>query len=352
MKIAIKNVEFQRNISIDIIRGLAIIFVLYNHLYTYEVSFLKTDSIFLFIFYQLCALICRCGPPLFFMISGALLLGKEESYLHILRHRVLRIVLVMLLCAFIKCINGLSFRDYLHMVFFDLNWYLYAYLAYLLMLPFLRLIAINSKREHVIIYLISCSVFYLSCGIFYFFNTEIMIYDLVSLFNERWASQCWGIVFPLLGYYVYRADDYDLKNSKLTSWFILFMTIFSVVVCFILTDIDIKNNEAFHVDMMRQHFILFPSILIFSLCLKINNLKNIIITKTIVSISNTVFGIFMLETHSGLRGRLLQFKYFTNIYSCISNQYVQAVFLLVAELIMYFIIISILKKIPLLKRIL
>ena len=95
---------------------------------------------------------CKVAVPLFFMCSGALLLGRDEPLKRLFSHRVLRYVIALVLFSFAEYLSALmydysrfdlgyffrrSYSSYMHGVF----WFLYAYLACLLMLPFLRKIA-------------------------------------------------------------------------------------------------------------------------------------------------------------------------------------------------------------------
>lgn len=81
----------ERNISFDLIRILAIFLVMYNHRETY-IFYHHVPRMGLRYILSMCgAAFCKCGPPLFFMVSGALILHKKESFRRIFRHRILRI---------------------------------------------------------------------------------------------------------------------------------------------------------------------------------------------------------------------------------------------------------------------
>ena len=53
--------------------------------------------------YNWLSLAVRFGVPLFFMLSGALLLGREESWRKLLTHRVRRFALILLIVSAIAC---------------------------------------------------------------------------------------------------------------------------------------------------------------------------------------------------------------------------------------------------------
>ena len=135
------------------IKILAILLVIFNH--TKEDGFRRfidaPDSPF-FPFFLFMSIACKVAVPLFFMCSGALLLGKDEPLKKLFSHRVLRYAVALVLFSFVEYLSALMYdysrfdlgyfflriyRSDMHGVF----WFLYAYLACLLMLPFLRKIA-------------------------------------------------------------------------------------------------------------------------------------------------------------------------------------------------------------------
>ena len=95
---------------LDFIKIIAIIFVLYNHLYCYSFIFSYDLSELNILHYVLLipSLLCKCGSALFFMVSGVVLLGKNETYTKIISHRVSRILIVM---AAISIISGICNRS-------------------------------------------------------------------------------------------------------------------------------------------------------------------------------------------------------------------------------------------------
>ncbi|MDE6214340.1 MAG: acyltransferase family protein, partial [Lachnospiraceae bacterium] len=107
----------------------------------------------------------KINVPLFFMVSGALLLEKQENIVTVLKKRISRVCLVILLFElgiFIECrLYALAQgRDYeftvkrfIYGVFArELDetgayWYLYAYLGFLCLLPLLQKLAKQMSRS-------------------------------------------------------------------------------------------------------------------------------------------------------------------------------------------------------------
>ena len=99
------------------------------------------------------------------MISGALLLDEDESIMDIWKKRISRLSVILLIASFGYYINEvLAHREEFDLTSFipDLYsrdqipqfWYLYAYLGFLICLPFLRPM-VKNMRNSVFLYLIA-----------------------------------------------------------------------------------------------------------------------------------------------------------------------------------------------------
>ena len=154
-----------RKVYLDWIRVIAIALVLFNHLPGYA---LYENGGAGRPFYLLCTLITRINVPLLLMVSGTLLLEREEPVGKVLKHRVLRIAgalvaayvgLYLLRAAHDTVLYGAPFAfNFAELIPGILGrrlitadaasyWYLYAYLGYLLMLPFLRKATCCCRRK-------------------------------------------------------------------------------------------------------------------------------------------------------------------------------------------------------------
>lgn len=149
-----------RKLYIDFVKIIAIFMVLFNHTGTngYTLFTIARDSL-LHPFYLGNAIFIKVAVPLFFMTSGALLLEREESYRTVFRKRFLRYLLVLLAGSAVAyaytCLRwhpqAMSFHYFVKMLYTKnlsvAYWFLYAYLAYLLMLPLLRRLAKAMTRQ-------------------------------------------------------------------------------------------------------------------------------------------------------------------------------------------------------------
>lgn len=141
---------------LEAVRILAILMVMYNHSAAF-MSFSDQSGVeyavsFLF------SMVCKGAVPLFFMVSGALLLGKNESGKDLFKKRILRIILVIVLFSFLYYLKlvlkgerpfaPFSFllslpSDLVYLPY----WFLYSYLGVLTILPILRPLAQNMSKN-------------------------------------------------------------------------------------------------------------------------------------------------------------------------------------------------------------
>ena len=137
-------------VYLEFLRIIAIFGVLYSHMSQYVISNeeIYEKSKILYFTWSSMYTISKTAVLLFFMISGCLLLGKTESITVVLRKRVLRMAVVLISFTFIFYLalsnddwSQFSFIGYLKLLFgkgVGTYWYLYAYIGWLLSLPFLR----------------------------------------------------------------------------------------------------------------------------------------------------------------------------------------------------------------------
>ena len=125
----------KRLLSLDFLRIFAILLVIFNH--TNERGFYRflTDDpgTFLYWFNLFFSVACKVAVPLFFMISGALLLRKDES-IGATYKRGIRIVIDLVLFSLLlkAFLTGTVHTNFPHL------WYLYTYIGFLLVVPVLR----------------------------------------------------------------------------------------------------------------------------------------------------------------------------------------------------------------------
>lgn len=309
--------ESRSLIHLEIIRIIAIWFVVFNH--TWMSGFMLYSAVgrsyryyypLLFL-----SILCKISVPLFFMISGALLIGKDENYQRVYGKRILRVVLVLFLFSALeycyKLAGNGSLEERMRGVFSHFNigdfcksvyseeqaaayWYLYAYLAFLVMLPLLRRLA-QAMKSVDFLYLILLQ--FVICS-----ARPIMEYVLWR--GECTIQQDFNIVlvasttvfYPLVGYYleaVLQKRQYTARNVLV----LMMSGIIAIAVSALLTTHRMnltgdKTAETFH-----SVLIIFPVAAVYFtikyLCDK-HELPNMF-RNMVTAAGSTVFGIMLLE---------------------------------------------------------
>lgn len=347
----------KRQYYLDFLRIIAIVFVLFNHRECYQ-HFLVYDSFGLkYLATIIPSILCKCGPPLFLMISGALLLKKkEESFKDIFNHRILRILIVMVIAALWKSRVEFTLANIIKIFASGLNWYLYAYLGFLFMLPFLRNLVSGATKEKVNLYYALTFGFYSLQALSIAFKFNFSLFSNVPLFNSYYASSCWMIIFPIAGYFVANADAIYTEQRDLRRFknLLLISSVLSVIMSVLLMTYDIKNNNGANLEQLRQHFIFAPSCLIFYFCKVVVGRYQHKITKTpakiITEISAATFGMYLLEVFTLLSEKL--YNQVVVIVSPYIGTYLSSFVSIFLCLIIYVIIVVPVRKIPLVNKIL
>ena len=199
-----------RALHLDLLRVLAIFLVVLNHSGAY-LYYLQVQSPALRLLCACFSCLIKTAVPLFFMISGALLLEKEESLAELFRKRVLRYALVLILFSLASHLWDLyqshgRFSLYFFLSrlyayrFVDSYWFLYGYLGFLLGLPLLRRLA-KGMRDRDFYYMIALMLGYHLVEIFIalFIKEELSVEGSFVLFPIVYS-----VFYPLFGYYLER----------------------------------------------------------------------------------------------------------------------------------------------------
>ena len=145
---------------LDLLRIIACFLVVLNHTPGYIASFEGDASkpLPLLTWHLFVEMVVKIGVPVFYMISGSLLLKRDFTYRDVFK-RILRMFLILLGFSVVANIVNTGHFDFTGFVrnFASSSvdgagpyWYLYAYIGILLMLPFLRSVAIRLTKEDVI----------------------------------------------------------------------------------------------------------------------------------------------------------------------------------------------------------
>lgn len=198
---------------VDILRIIAAFFVIVNH--TNSSIFLQGEpevttflSLSWFFF-------SKCAVPVFFMISGILLLRRKESFAQVFRKRMGRPICALLLASLLWYLldHGLSGFQWSELWEGILNcghsaplWFLYTYIGILCMLPMLQCVSFHADQK----LLRGIVVGWLLYGCVYFYMTNAL--ELPRITGYLQLPFFSGYVgYLVLGYYLHTYLSLDKK---------------------------------------------------------------------------------------------------------------------------------------------
>ena len=295
----------KRLIHLDLLRLTAIYLVIFNHTgnrgYTLFLNHIDSPVSW---FYMAASAFCKIAVPLFFMISGALLLKKEEPLKRLFSKRVLRIAVVLLLVSipyyyWLHRANGTGILDFLKWIYSDSAstslWYLYSYLALLLMLPFLRSMVKNMTQKDFVYLFFGYTVFtgVLPCAEYLlFYKTDVIHESLSPVF---FTAQ--NVFFALAGYYFEHVDDVSANRKKKLILSGICSVIAIPVMC-LMVRVQARTGSSDIADMEQffNCFIFVPTVTVYQLmkCAGMQ-IKNQRICRCLSVLGSAVFGVYLIE---------------------------------------------------------
>ncbi len=219
----------------DIIRTMCIFGVLYGHTGS-SAMYMFTDSQ-VDAFGKVISLLLwpwvLSSPFLFFMLSGGMLLHKQESLKKLFTHRIVRYLIIILVFGLFQrlysslvsgTLSSFSLADSLKSIYsygaITQYWFLYTYLGVLLMLPFLRMIAEKLTKE---------TALYL-CGLLLVFQCFFTIFerafdlDRVNVSLEILGN---AMLLPLLGFCVEKPlkEFFEARRNRMIVYILACLTL-------------------------------------------------------------------------------------------------------------------------------
>lgn len=291
-----QQTEKKDKIYIEVVRFLAIMMVLYVHtsvnglLYFYQGKENRSSQLAFFIY----PVITGC-VRLFFMISGALLLKKRESVGTVFRKRFSRFLVVTAVAVLIYYIRdgeNLSVRGYFNSLYkggsLTQHWFLYSYLAFLLILPFLQRMVQAISED---------SIYWYLWGLGIVFQLVLPAFESLSGFDQIGLSipvleQI--IFYPLLGYFIDSRVIPKYKDKRYLPVLIGIVLLITLTVNYFL------DRQSYAADGILAyaywfHGILIPGIyLLVALVFTKIPLKDWM-RKVLIFLGNGVFGTYLLE---------------------------------------------------------
>lgn len=290
----------------EIMRVIAIYFVVFNH--THDAGFFlfsryDADSV-LFWAYLFLSIFDKFAVPLFLAISGALMLHRpDEEIRKLWTGRIWKIAVILGVYSLTYyaldvmreggefSIFALARKVYGSLAKYHL-WFLYLYLAYLMILPFLQILVRHMEARH-FYYLFGMSIIY--TGIL-----PVMEY-LVSpeggtLYGELKAPLfgSMAVIYPCLGYYLqHRIKHEELPKIILWLWIGNILTIMtSCWMTYYRGTVAGCMDEMFH-----KSFVIFNCAALYVTVRWLCEGKELrpIVTRAVLSIGGCTFGIYLLH---------------------------------------------------------
>lgn len=296
-----------RKIYIDLLRIISICFVIFNHTgpLGYTLFIERTDSPFYF-GYMAFSVLCKIAVPVFFMISGALLLKKEESILEVLKKRVLRIALVLLIASvpyyvWLHRDSGLSILGFFKTLYTEdvttSFWYLYSYLGILLMLPLLQKLA-KAMSDAEFLYVIGGYI--IVTGILP--ALELLLSKGAVTLNTSFSAALFtasNIVYVLAGYFL----ESRVENSRFSTKNMILigaLSLCSIALTCVITQINISYVGLSDLNLVESYFNSFIIVPAFSVFFIVKGIfLRISVSEKIGNIITTagasVFGTYLIE---------------------------------------------------------
>lgn len=334
----------EKKLYIEFLRIVAAFFVIVNHVYNPLIYFTSISKswyasvIFLFV--------SKIAVPIFLMISGNLLLNKKDDKNRYFT-RILKWICVIIVFSTVYYFyyhQHWNFTEYLHCIIGSATfafWYLYLYLGILLMLPILQKLAnVLSKNELQLLIIISIFI----SGILPFFS----IFTTLNIENELIEvlfSPYLGMMF--MGYYIER---YLIINKKIViGSSCLFIGLILIQVFLTRKLYDFNNQNYMQLDNRILLTVTLSAICIYILVKYLFEKVNVSLSiiKLIKYIGSLTFGIFLF---GDMFINLLM--PFFNKYGADNNIFIRLLVLSIGAFLGSAICTAILKRIPIIKKLL
>lgn len=350
-------------IYLEFLRIISIILVIFNHtgangFFLYALS---EFSVF-YPFYFFCSIACKVAVPLFWMISGALLIPREESISELYKKRIFKILMALIVFSFIQYLFWVfgdesrtfyiwDFVKTLYTSHFGMAyWYIYAYIGVLLVLPLIRKMARNmNRKEYIYLFSLSLTIY----GIIPIVQYLLWQGNIVINMNVTWSMFSEYLVYFMAGNYFGNVLGKEDISGKKAGMYIAsgFMAI--IISCFMtkfMTNITgmIGESEA---QTFYNNLIMIPSFSIFYsvryLSIKYEKYLSQGVKNIIYTLGSAVFGVMLTENL--WRERLEVVFYFLKPYCKI---FPSCIIWVLITWICASVTILLIKKIPFVRRVL
>lgn len=245
--------------------------------------------------------IVKTAVPIFFMISGSLLLNKEENIsatLKRIKKIAVGIALFVPLYTFVDAMQrdlAFNFSVMIKAIFCDGYWhlwFLYAYISFILSLPFLRKFVISLTPSSSVYFLITIGGCIFLNSIF----SQLLGIQINYNLKMSWFWE-WAFLYPIVGYII----DHKLIHNDL-------LTCRSIVFCWSLAIAGTTLGAFFEYIFLKSSTDKFNETFLVYLCL-LNSItvyitikwfcqkfpKSVKMQNFVLSISKCTYGIYLIH---------------------------------------------------------
>ena len=345
------NTDFrQKIVHIELLRIISILMVMFMHSGTRGHDVYRfTDGRVTFTTSVMLASLCEVGVTIFWMISGAVLLGKKESASDCYKKRLPRIIFILVLFSLIRYFynyfaglsDALSITDFLKKLYSDSvfmpYWFLYYYVGVILLLPFLRILISNMNRGMWTLFIALAAVF-------------LCVIPVINVLLERQLEVPFlfteTVTALMLGYAAENVLQKEwLSKKSVIAMFCLFAIAIVTIESLLTVSAIRASSDATFFDLLGipLAFCIFAAFRGIALNIKSGNP---FFEKAVIFLGSCTFGVYLLEDYS------------RNLLSFICDMLADKLTLIPACLIwllcsylLTVIVVAIIKKTPILRKI-
>lgn len=288
--------------------------------------------------------ITRFAVPLFLMISGALLLHKQESAKIYFKKRLSKLLIPFVVWSFIyylyKSDGSIQITEFIQQLFsgkvYYHLWYFYIIIPLYLLIPVIRKVIASIPSQYIFFYAITSSIIVTAQNILLLGRWEI------AIFSNPFST---SLAYLMLGY--------ALTHRELRVKYVHGLAIVSLIVIFIGTYYAslIANNGKVN-EALYDPFGL--PVLMYTVCIfylvKGSNSSRWQSTKSLHFISKYSFGIYLIHplVLNEMKSIKIMDTYIFNVHS--SNVVVMIPFVFICLLFISLIFVLVISKIPIIKK--
>lgn len=357
----------KKQVWLEILRIFAVLLVIFNHTGDYGFHYWATlAGGYRYWLFMGCAALTVMNIPIFYMISGALLMGKEESVGTVWKKRVLRYALVIVIFTFVQYLyisftSEDGFREsfsvwewFVTMLSENIivpYWFLYEYLGFLVMLPLYRRMVQNMKEEEFhylfLLYIVATGALPIIEYILTKWHTILNIsFNIAYITGDL-------LVYPALGYYLIRKPKPTWKQLAVMWGLSLLCVVYTCLMTEYKLNYIHQLSEA-RVGTFFKMLICIPAATVFLTCRKLFDTSDGTgitlhpgVEKLMLSMGSCVFGVYLVEQIF----RNLFYDFGMVMVDHLPNFVATLIYCVVVFLAAYLVVL-VLKRIPGLKKLL